>query len=160
MLGYQEDDAEDFVNSFFLDLLEKDIDLDSIATPQAYLSTAFRRKLIDHYRRSKAKPKLYVAGNDINDKYAESSAQELIEQTESDKALMKQVRDEYLKLPERCRKIIYLKFFKGLNTEQIALNTSLTKRTVYNNLFEGIKLLRSALAQKASATQYVATASL
>jgi RNA polymerase sigma-70 factor (ECF subfamily) len=41
--------------------------------------------------------------------------------------------------------VIDLKFYKGLSTEQIAAQTGLSKRTVYNNMFEGVKLLRAEL---------------
>jgi RNA polymerase sigma-70 factor (ECF subfamily) len=41
--------------------------------------------------------------------------------------------------------VIDLKYYQNLTTEEIALQTGLTKRSVYNNLFEGIKLLREEL---------------
>lgn len=160
MLGHQKDEADDFVNQFFLDLLEKNIDPDLVTNPQAFLSTAFRRKLIDHYRRSKAKAKMYVVGGEINDRLSEPSAQEAIEQTNDNTELVNQIRKAFLKLPDRCQKVMYLKFYKGLSTEQIALQTGLTKRSVYNNLFEGIKILRAGMSQLAPGIQYAAIISV
>lgn len=160
MLGHQNDEADDFVNQFFLDLLEKNIDPDLVTNPQAFLSTAFRRKLIDHYRRSKAKAKMYVVGGEINDRLSEPSAQEAIEQTQDNTELVNQIRKAFLKLPDRCQKVMYLKFYKGLSTEQIALQTGLTKRSVYNNLFEGIKILRAGMSQLAPGIQYAAIISV
>ena len=138
--GYRQDEVKDIINQFFLDLLEKKIDPLSIQNPQAYLSTAFRRKLIDHYRKY-GKGRLVVLKTDDED-YVGSSIQDTIEQIETNTALINAIRMAYKKLPARCRKVIDLKYYQGLTTEEIVLQTGLTKRSVYNNLFEGVKLLR------------------
>ena len=141
--GYQQDEIKDIIDQFFLDLLEKKIDPATIQNPQAYLSTAFRRKLIDHYRKY-GKSRLVAVKPDA-ESYVEVSVQDTIEQTEANTELINAIRMAYKKLPSRCRKVIDLKFYQGLTTEQIALQTGLTKRSVYNNLFEGIKLLRKEM---------------
>ena len=152
--GYQQDEVLDFINQFFLDLLEKKIDPESIKNPQAYLSTAFRRKLVDHYRQSE-KNRVVVIKDD-HKSYAEPSIQETLEQIESNTELISALRNAYKKLPTRCRKVIDLKFYKGLTTEEIALQTGLTKRSVYNNLFEGVKLLRTGLNRTVPCIQIAA----
>ena len=156
--GYRQDEVTDFINQFFLDLLEKKIDPETINNPQAYLSTAFRRKLVDHYRQS-AKSRLEVV-TDIDENYAEPSIQETLEQIESNKELINSLKNAYKKLPARCRKVIELKFYKGLTTEQIAEKTGLSKRTIYNNLFEGIKILRGELSEEQTGVQFSALLSL
>ena len=139
-LGYRQDEIKDIINQFFLDLLEKKIDPLSIQNPQAYLSTAFKRKLIDHYRKY-GKGRLVVLKAD-DQGHAGASIQDTIEQIEANTALVNAIRMAYEKLPARCRKVIDLKYYQGLTTDEIILQTGLTKRSVYNNLFEGIKLLR------------------
>ena len=139
-LGYRQDEIKDIINQFFLDLLEKKIDPLSIQNPQAYLSTAFKRKLIDHYRKY-GKGRLVVLKAD-DQGHAGASIQDTIEQIEANTALVNAIRMAYEKLPARCRKVIDLKYYQGLTTDEIVLQTGLTKRSVYNNLFEGIKLLR------------------
>lgn len=141
--GYQQDEIKDIINQFFLDLLEKKIDPVSIQNPQAYLSTAFRRKLIDYHRKY-GKSRLVVLKDD-NEDYTGASIQDTIEQIEANTELIDAIRTAYKKLPARCRKVIDLKYYQGLSTEQIISQTGLTKRSVYNNLFEGIKLLREEL---------------
>lgn len=142
-LGYQQDEIRDIIDQFFLDLLEKKIDPASIQNAQAYLSTAFRRKLIDHYRKHSKIRIVAVKADD--ESYAEVSVQDTIERIETNTALINAIRRAYKKLPARCRKVIDLKYYQGLTTEEIALQTGLTKRSVYNNLFEGIKLLSEEL---------------
>jgi RNA polymerase sigma-70 factor (ECF subfamily) len=45
--------------------------------------------------------------------------------------LINQIGQAYKKLPNRRQKLICLKFYQGLTTEQIAEQTGLCKRTVY-----------------------------
>jgi RNA polymerase sigma-70 factor (ECF subfamily) len=142
-LGYQEEEVKDMINQFFLDLLEKKIDTSIIQNPQAFLSTSFRRKLIDHYRKFRKKNVTVTTGFSTAD--YEDSVQEAIEKIESDKELILAIRKAYNELPARCRKVIDLRFYQNLSTDQIAQQTGLSKRSVYNNLFEGIKLLREGL---------------
>lgn len=149
--GYRQEEIHDFINQFFLDLLEKKFDPTTINNPQAYLTTAFRRKLVDNYRKSN-RNRMTVIKED-HENYTQPSVQETLEQIESNKELITALKSAYRKLPARCRKVIDLKFYKGLNTEEIALQTGLTKRSVYNNLFEGVKLLREELNRTAPGIQ-------
>jgi RNA polymerase sigma-70 factor (ECF subfamily) len=142
-LGYGGEETKDAIHQFFLDLLEKKLELASIENPQAYLSVAFRRKLIDYHRSSSKQ--VVKSFSDVLDVHTSPSVQETIEQIQASTQLIADIRKAYYKLPERCRKVIYLKFFEGLSTEQIAERTGLRKRSVYNNLFEGVKLLRAEL---------------
>ena len=157
-MGYCMEELHDIINQFFLDILEKNIDFQTVNNPQAYLSTAFRRKLIDHHR--SAAKNSFVDSERYAEEHAEPTVQEILEQLHSNTELINRIRSAYKKLPHRCRKVIYLKFYEGLTTEQIAEKTGLSKRTVYNNLFEGIKILRFELSQKETGVQFAALISL
>ena len=143
-LGYNREELKDLVNQFFLDMLEKKIDFSSVTNPQAYLVTAFKRKLIDYYRNNKQRlhaGKLYVVENEY-----EPSVQEALERVQGNTALIDKIKVAYEKLPARCRKVIFLKYYEGAGTDEIAEQTGLSKRTIYNNLFTGISLLRNELS--------------
>jgi RNA polymerase sigma-70 factor (ECF subfamily) len=157
-LGYKKEELSDIISQFFLDLLEKNIDPCTIDNPQAYLSTAFRRRLVDHYRSSINNR--FVDTGKILEEYSEPSLQDTLEQVQANADLINQVRRAYKKLPDRCQKAIYLKFYKGLTTEQIADQTGLSKRAVYNNLFEGVKQLRKELNQQLPGFQFAAMLSV
>jgi len=154
-LGYNREELKDLVNQFFLDMLEKKIDFSSVTNPQAYLVTAFKRKLIDYYRNNKQRlhaGKLYVVENEY-----EPSVQEALERIQGNTELIDKIKVAYDKLPARCRKVIFLKYYEGAGTDEIAEQTGLSKRTIYNNLFTGISRLRNELE---AAGQGMAPASL
>lgn len=141
--GYDSEEVLDFVHQFFLDLLEKQVDPSTIQNPKAYLTTAFRRKLIDQYRRNRRNKEVNIEIDKIS--ISELSAQDKIELEESNQELITSIKSAFEKLPPRCKTVIDLKYYEGLNTDQIAAKTGLSKRSVYNNLYEGVKLLRSEL---------------
>lgn len=141
--GYGEEELKDLINQFFLDMLEKEVDFSPVSNPEAYIYTAFKRKLIDHYRKNKQQlqmGKLYVVEN-----VYEPSVQEAMEKLQGNAELMRKIMVAYDKLPARCRKVIFLKYYKGAGTDEIAEQTGCSRRTVYNNLFTGITLLRNEL---------------
>ena len=51
------------------------------------------------------------------------------------------------KLPPRQREIIYLKFYKDLSYEEIAVLTSLKVRTVYNTVYQALESMRHLITQ-------------
>lgn len=143
-LGFRRDELGDIISQFFLDLLEKNIDPQTIQHPKTYLSTAFRRKLVDHYRGTRQVPKVCDAG--VAESFPVPSIQDTLEAVQSNSELIAKIRRAFDKLPKRSRQIVYLKYYEGLSTDEIALRTGLEKRTVYNQLHEGIKFLRKELS--------------
>ncbi|MBN9380762.1 MAG: sigma-70 family RNA polymerase sigma factor [Chitinophagaceae bacterium] len=136
-----EEEIKDGIHQFFLELLEKGVQNDAIVNPRAYLVTAFHRKLIDRCRLLIRKGN--ESGNIMMDQAAVTpSIQEILIQLQTSSERIDKMREVFQRLPPRCKSVLSLKFYKGMSTEQIALYTGLSKRSVYNNLFEGIKLLR------------------
>ncbi len=140
--GHGMEESRDLVQQFFLELLQKHPDPDTILNPQAYLTRSFSRKMIDDYRKARQQQRRMLPPHEAA---YEPSVLENIVRLQANEELMHHLRAAYGALPARCRKMIYLKYFEGLTTEQIAERTGLNTRTVYNNLYEGIKALRQAL---------------
>ena len=155
--GYGEDESRDLVQQFFLDLLQKQLEPATIQNPQAYLTSAFSRRLIDHYRSARVQKKREALHLDAA---YEPSVLENIEQVQSNEELITAIRTAFNRLPARCRTVIQLKYYEGLSTEQIAERTGLNTRTVYNNLYEGIKSLRAELHRSHPRMKFAAVFSL
>jgi RNA polymerase sigma-70 factor (ECF subfamily) len=144
--GCPKEDVKDLISQFFLSLVEKKINPDQIENVKAYLSVAFYRVLIENNRGVNKKRSACVGLG----KAYEPSIQEIHEHEQTNIELILRLRQAYQKLPGRCQKVIFLKYYEGLTTDQIAKRTGLTTRSIYNNLFEGVRLLRSAFKQEPS----------
>lgn len=139
-------DVKDNINQTFLGFLEKGTDFSKITNVKAYILTSFRRKLIDTYRvEQKYKTESL---DDFSDNWSEPSTEELMLNSQALDELKEKLSRIYDGLPRRCQTVIFLKYYEGLSNEEIAERTSLTIRSVYNNLFEGIKRMREEMAKE------------
>lgn len=139
-------DVKDNINQTFLGFLEKGTDFSKITNVKAYILTSFRRKLIDTYRvEQKYKTESL---DDFSDTWSEPSTEELMLNSQALDELKEKLSRIYDGLPGRCQTVIFLKYYEGLSNEEIAERTSLTIRSVYNNLFEGIKRMREEMAKE------------
>lgn len=154
--GHGEEESKDLVQQFFLDLLQKNLQPGDIQHPKAYLTRAFWRKLVDNNRHTKVQQKAVPAEAPAY----EPSVLDTLVHKQSNEELLASIRAAYRHLPARCQKVIYLKYYEGLTTEQIAARTGLNTRTVYNNLYEGIKVLREELKKSHPNTRFAAILSL
>jgi RNA polymerase sigma-70 factor (ECF subfamily) len=145
-LGFQHCEAEDLINQLFLELWEKQTDLSSIQQPKSFLLTALKRRIIDQHR--KKKNSLFIVTDDAELADPEPIRQSILEEMEDEQQLNKELGRTYASLPKRLQEIVYLKFYKGLPTNTIANNLGISNRTVYNSLFEAIKLLRTRFTKK------------
>ncbi len=145
-LGFQHCEAEDLINQLFLELWEKQTDLSNIKQPKSFLLTALKRRIIDQHR--KKKNALFIVTDEAEPADAEPGKHSLLEELEDQQQLIKELGRTYATLPKRLQEVIYLKFYKGLSTYDIAASFGISNRTVYNSLFEALKLLRSRFTKK------------
>ncbi|GAA4311885.1 sigma-70 family RNA polymerase sigma factor [Compostibacter hankyongensis] len=137
--GFDAETVKDVINQTFLVLLEKQVELSAIYNLKSFLATTFRRKLIDLYRSGRVQQKRLHG-------FAETAVQPSVEsvliEDQAFAELKLQLKTAYEKLPRRCKMVIFLKFYEGLDNAQIAERTGLSIRSVYNNLSLAIRLLR------------------
>lgn len=145
-LGFQHCESEDLINQLFLELWEKQTDLSSIEQPKSFLLTALKRRIIDQHR--KKKNALFIVSDEITVEGSEPGTHCVLEAQEDQQQLIKQLERSYAALPKRLQEIVYLKYYKGLSTNDIAASFGISNRTVYNSLFEAVKMLRSRFSKK------------
>ncbi|WP_290797362.1 RNA polymerase sigma factor [Flavihumibacter sp. UBA7668] len=145
-LGCQHCEAEDLINQLFLELWEKQTDLSTIVQPKTFLLTALKRRMIDQFRKKKSN--LFVVTDDMQEADMEPGIQSRLEQLEDQAQLTNKLASTYASLPKRLKEVVYLKYYKGYSTSDIASSFGISHRTVYNSLFEAIKLFRTKLSKK------------
>lgn len=145
--GFDLDQVKDVIHQLFLDFAEKKIDLHMATSPTSFIVTSFKRRLIDIHR--------YNAKRSHLDAYtyhdtAQESVEKLLEQNETASGIAAQLLNAYEQLPERCKKVIFLKYYGGLSNDEIRKRTGLSMRSIYNNLSEGVKQMRMVLTSASS----------
>ena len=139
-------EIEDIINQTFLDFAEKKIDFSTIFNPDGYVATSYKRKLIDFYRRKKSSKINSLV--DCGNLEFEDGMPLGLEERETQAENIEKLYQLFKKIPPRCQKVIFLKYYRHLSNEKIAFETGLSVQTIYNNLSEGIKKLRSGFENK------------
>ena len=139
MLSYHSDISKDTVNQVFLELWERHERLPEVENLRSYLITYFKRKLMAEIMQGRKHDSWQDWHNDT-----ETSAtiiDEMIEE-EFSAEMKEKLSAAMAKLPKRQREFLKLRYYEGMNYEQIAEHTGLTVRTIYNKIHEATKTLR------------------
>jgi RNA polymerase sigma-70 factor (ECF subfamily) len=134
---------KDLIHELFLSFYEKQIDFDTISYPNSYIITSYKRKIIDFFRESH---------RDFQDDSWMNhpltlipSAETTLIEKESMQEAAQLLRKAYDQLPERCKRAIFLKYYKGLSVSAIQAETGWSAQSIYNYLSIGIKQLKAEL---------------
>ncbi|WP_229238588.1 RNA polymerase sigma-70 factor [Dyadobacter sp. Leaf189] len=126
------DVAEEIVQALFVNLWEKRQQL-TIANPRAYLFTAVRNRIIDHF-----KEKVFY---DL-DSACEEAAPDFPLFLEELEMLFQEAMGQ---LPEKTRDIFLLNRFEGKSAPEIANLLKLPARTVEYHITQALRKLKSAV---------------
>jgi RNA polymerase sigma factor (sigma-70 family) len=110
---------------------------------RSYLFTWLRRKVSRELSRL-AKSSVFNEATEEAE-FIQSSYEELLIAFQQSDEKKEQLRVALAKLTKKQLEIIKLKFFENLSYRAIATRKSITPRTVYNTIYESIRLLREAM---------------
>ena len=138
------DQTKDFIQELFLEIWNKHASVNKdVINVRAYLFTWLRRMIFKENRRLK--------NEHCTDEMTDTLSQNVLpyedlliafQQSEEKK---NELAAALKKLTKKQLEIIRLRFFENLSYEEIAIQTSLTQRTVYNLVYEAIRHLRVCL---------------
>ncbi|TDE49077.1 RNA polymerase sigma factor [Flavobacterium sp. GT3P67] len=134
--------TKDALNQFFIHLWDNRDKLQHVDNLKAYLFVSYKRWLITHLQKSKKHRVLFRDNIFIKEPSEQSYEEYLVKQIEEEEIGFV-LRDAIKGLPARQRQLLQLRFYEHMSFEEIAEETSLSVRTVYNKLHEAIKKLRT-----------------
>ena len=138
-----EEIAEDITQDLFLDIWNK-YDVAGELPTRSYLFAAIRNKCLNILTREKVR-RNYVESVEIDLRllgldYYKSQERQLIEQEN-----LQYIYDQIDKLPERCREIFKMSYFKEMKNNEIAEKLNISIRTVEHHLYLGLRALRQKM---------------
>lgn len=134
--------VEDAIHDLFVDIWQKRERLGNTDSIRKYLAASLRRKVIsDLKKQSKSQS---VENFDQIDCNPELAIEELIISQEISEEKALKLKKAFESLSGRQREIIYLKFYQGLDYEQIAEITGVNYQSLRNTVSIGIKKMRNS----------------
>ncbi|MER3373290.1 MAG: RNA polymerase sigma-70 factor [Allomuricauda sp.] len=133
------DDAEDIVQTVFVEIWINRKKIDPNLSIQSYMYKSVYNGFIDHYR--KRKPVTY-----LEKKYLEAIDMAVENGGEDVSELIKKVNTEIEKLPSKCKKIFLLNKKEGLTHVEISEHLDISIKTVEGHMTRAFKILGEKLS--------------
>lgn len=137
-------DAQDITSDSFIKLYNRRSQFESLDNIEAFLKITVRNACFDHLRHIKVKTERQKElMRELNDeKEPDFSWVEIQEH------YMQLIYAEVEKLPEKMKTVFLLSFEEGLKPAEIAARLGITARTVTNQKFSAIQILRRSLEKQ------------
>lgn len=134
--------TKDCIQELFLELWNKSSTINkNVQDIRTYLFTWLRRKLSKAVSASiRQKAKQTFAGPEENE---EPSYEELLIAFQNNECRKRMLEEALCHLTKTQLEIVKMKYFDNLSHEEIATKTALTRRTVYNTIYEALRRLRT-----------------
>ena len=141
------DDREfikDSIQDVFIRIWEKRTTI-SIQFVSIYLFKALRNELLQTFRRRR-QPLAPLHNQEVSHLSDWQTVETEIEQREADSQSHDRVRRAVDGLPKRQQEVVFLKFYEGLENEQIAELMDINRQSVANLLYRALCTLKSQMA--------------
>lgn len=141
------DDREfikDAIQEVFIRIWERRTTL-TIQVVAMYLFKSLRNQLLAEHRRP-VRMLSSLATPEVTELTDWQTVETHIEQHEADSESEQRVRQAIHRLPKRQQEVIFLRFYKGLENEQIADLMEINRQSVANLLFRALGSLKSQMA--------------
>jgi RNA polymerase sigma factor (sigma-70 family) len=141
-------DDKEFVNNCFMELLiefwDKRSALPEVENVRSYLMTSLSRVILHALKSDKRRQTKYNELKQLSANHQWSYEEHLVK-LQSDINLRAKIAKALCKLTARQQELIRLKFFANLSYNEIAGQCGITKRTAYNIIYDGIRILQAEL---------------
>lgn len=137
----QKDLVKDCIQQLFLEIWDNRKNLSEVNFIKSYLLKYFKRKL---FREMESDSKQ----SDLIDSplLIELSYEELLIRNQKSEDLRFKIHEALEHLTNKQKQVIRMRFFEGLDYDEIAEITSSSNRTVYNQVYEALKLLKKYIS--------------
>ena len=135
--------TKDSIHELFLEIWKKRKELPEVHHVGYYLKTILKRKITKEIPKEQSRRPDHRENDELSG--VEHSYEELLIQSQSKEELQQRVRTAIHSLSKRQLEIIRMKFFDNKSYEEIARLTATTPRTIYNQVYESLRILRKFL---------------
>lgn len=136
--------TKDSINDIFLEIWEKRGKLGEVTNIKSYFFTYLRRKIFAGIRQVKKKNMASVTFSATVAAH-ENSFEEYLVETQSIQEVKRKVTLALDKLTDRQKEMVQLRYFESLTVEDIARKTGLSNKTVYNTIYNVLRILSAEL---------------
>ena len=134
------------INNLFIELWKIKDKLSAVKNIQQYVLTIYKRVLYKTYANYTSSIPFETLEQDaIESSLTEQSYEAILIASQQDEHLKRRLQNALGQLSPRQKEIIRMRYFEQTSFEEIAAQTGLTERTIYNTIYNAIKILKEVL---------------
>ncbi len=143
-MGVDADSVDDCIQELFLELWTGRSLVIEVRSVKAYLFKSLRFKLYRHLQKASRYSNQSTEANEnlVHEQLIESSFQDALINHQDGLALQRKLDESLQKLSARQREAIYLKFYGGLDYEELCDTLAINYQAARSLVYQAIKLLR------------------
>jgi RNA polymerase sigma factor (sigma-70 family) len=131
------------INNLFIELWKIKHKLSVVKNVQQYVLTTYKRVLYKTYTDyTLSMPFEPLDQESVECSRIEQSYEAILIASQQDEHLKKRLQNALSQLSPRQKEIIRMRYFEQTSFEDIAAQTGLTERTIYNTIYNAIKILK------------------
>jgi len=135
------------INNLFIELWKIKHKLSDVKNIQQYVLTIYKRVLYKTYANyTSSIPFETLEQGVIESSLTEQSYEAILIASQHDEHLKRRLQNALSQLSPRQKEIIRMRYFEQTSFEEIAALTGLTERTIYNTIYNAIKILKEVFA--------------
>jgi RNA polymerase sigma factor (sigma-70 family) len=135
----------DSIQDLFMDLWEKRSNLGSVYKVKSYLYGGFRNKLFKRFKKATKKSVFNNTTENNLDFGISLSVEDKIIKTENNKLKVRKVKSIINTLPPKQKEVIYLKYYKGFDNQQISEVLEINHQSVKNHLYRSSLIFKNQM---------------
>ncbi|MFD1144705.1 RNA polymerase sigma factor [Larkinella insperata] len=135
---------KDSIQEIFINIWEKRQSL-TIQYVSIYLFKSLRNQLLQEFRRSKhaVSVPMFQEVDQVSDW---ETIETEMEKSETDSESQRKIRQAIAGLPKRQQEVVFLKFYKGMENEEISELMEINRQSVANLLYKALTSLKSQMS--------------
>ena len=135
--------VKECINNLFIELWKIKHKLSEVNNIQQYVLTIFKRILYKTYLKYNSEMQFELLEENILEAgLIQQSYESILIASQQDEHLKKRLQKALNQLSPRQKEIIRMRYFEHLSIDEIAEKTGLTERTIYNTIYNSIKVLK------------------
>jgi RNA polymerase sigma factor (sigma-70 family) len=138
-LSGQREFTKDVIQSFFVEVWEKQVWEKEVEYMTAYLHKAFYRKVLAEMKKQRRRAEVSMEES-IELKIPSYEA--LLIELQQNEALQQRLNQAISQLPDQQRMVLNMRFQEGMNYDEIATQTGNSRQTIYNQIHAAVKKMR------------------
>ncbi|GAB3179195.1 RNA polymerase sigma factor [Telluribacter humicola] len=131
---------EDCLHDLFVYLWEKRLSLSATDSIRKYLFKSFRHKMLLELQRVQRRG--WVSEDEASELPSEQNFQDVLFLLEKEQLTVHKIKHVVNQLPIRQQEALYLRYFEGLDVDQIAHIMNINRQSVSNHLHKALTFLR------------------